>query len=173
MTLDPALIATALLTILGLIIMIQDWRSLEISAWHIYLFFGLSLGLGALAPLPGLTTGAHMLAAGLAFALPMAIRIYFKAVRKIDGLGEADVWLFAAGGAMIGPYLLGPWIFLTCFAGAILLLLPQSVATGRAHPDDPDAGAALPLTPLIIATSLALQIILRAEILAANYLPLP
>jgi Flp pilus assembly protein protease CpaA len=165
-----ALITLLPLLLLGAVIIWQDIQSLEIDSWIIYLFFASSLLLGATSPLSNLDMGAHLFSSGLAFGVALSIRLYFLKIRKIDGLGEADVWLIGAAGAITGPFLLGPWLFFASLLAVIFMFLPVKITGKRNHPDQEKVRNVLPLTPILIVTSTAFYIMARADINLLNYL---
>jgi Flp pilus assembly protein protease CpaA len=167
-----ALITLLPLLLLGVFIIWQDIQSLEIDSWLIYLFFTSSLLLGATSPLSNLDAGAHLFSAGLAFSVALSIRLYFLKIRKIDGLGEADVWLIGAAGAITGPFLLGPWLFFASLLAVICMFLPFKITGKRNHPDEEKILNVLPLAPILIITSIIFYIIAHAKITLLNYLPL-
>jgi Flp pilus assembly protein protease CpaA len=167
-----ALITLLPLLSVGAVIIWQDIQRLEIDSWLIYLFFAASLLLGATSPMPNLDAGAHLFSAGLAFSVSLSIRLYFLKIKKIDGLGEADVWLIGAAGAITGPFLLGPWLFFASLLAIIFMFLPFKITGKRNHPDEETAVNVLPLTPILIITSIIFYITAHAETTLLNYLPL-
>ena len=163
------LIMTLLVT-LSVAIMVQDYRTLHISAPLIYVFTVLSLLLTFLSPLPGLSFGAHCVGGAIAGVLAGGIRQYYLKFRKIDGLGEADVWILTCSGVLLGPMIFGFWLIVASIIGILLITLFAAVSGRDEHPDD-EKKSVLPLTPTLLVSIFVFNILTRLEYIPSNQLP--
>lgn len=153
MTYEIAAHATLIVTVVALAVhvMIEDIRHLEISLLPILLLCGLLIAEGLLFPGPFGALG-HLTGAGMGLCLGLATRVYIHWRTGTPAFGGADIILLAAGGGMLGPMLLGPWII-----GAVLTALlagfamPGRLGQRKADIDGIDLKA-LPLCPALLIT---------------------
>jgi len=168
--LEAALLASLLVA--GLWIVVQDYRSLEIEAWIIYAYTAVAALIATLVPLPGVDVTARLVGGALGAGVTGIFRIYFLKVRKIEGLGEADIWVAAAAGFLVGPFLLGPWLFVSSLLAAAFLVGNSAFFGVREHPDEDIERNVIPLTPIQIATSFAIFLALLTGLVPADQIPL-
>lgn len=145
-----------ILLALAAYILVEDLRRLEIPAWPVLTFTGLSLATGIAFPLSGLFAD-HALA-GMAAGLALAglTRGYIHLRTGHPAFGGADVALIGAGGALLGPSLLGPWILGAIALAALLSLAPH---LGRRASDlEGEILQVLPFCPALLLSLLPLRI---------------
>tara|TARA_Y100000815_G_scaffold257453_1_gene266046 strand:+ start:2003 stop:2512 length:510 start_codon:yes stop_codon:yes gene_type:complete len=157
---------------LGACIIRQDYKSLSINASLIYAFTAVSLATAVLAPLPDLNITAHFVGGFIAATTAVFTRLYFGKLRQIEALGEADVWLIASAGLLLGPFMFGPWLFVTATLSVILMCTNLPISGKRNAPEVDHDVSVMPLTPALIISMIILVVILHTELLPANQLPL-
>jgi prepilin signal peptidase PulO-like enzyme (type II secretory pathway) len=155
----------------GSAIIYQDMKTLNIDAWLIYLFTGISASSMLLASHSGVSIVEYIVAGAVAAFAGASIQFYFKRRLSKDALGEADVWLLASGGFLLGPFWLGQWIFIACAIAALLMLLAPKISGVRYESGKKAADSVLPFTPTIIATLIAMLVAQKTNIIDASNAP--
>ncbi|MCI4660469.1 MAG: A24 family peptidase [Neomegalonema sp.] len=121
---------------------LQDWRRRLVSDVTSFALIGFGLLNAALVSRPMvLEHGAAALGAGV--GLWSVDRLY-QAIRGRAGIGGADMLIFAAAGAWLGPSAL-PWVMVLAAGGAIVVvvLLDLGIAKDRTLPFVPALALAL------------------------------
>lgn len=144
----------AVLLALGAFVARADHRTTLVPLWSLMAFTAAASawGLGW-----GGATGsalASLLGAAIGAGLGLATRAWTARTQGREGFGEADVWILAAGGAILGHAWTGVWIGLAACTGLLL------VAMGRRRPDalSADGAPILPFLPTLLGTLTALAL---------------
>lgn len=153
---------------LGLAIIRHDLRALEIPAIPVLALAGLGLLAGLLFPLPPLGPGHALTGAALGIGLGIMGRAWAQWRIGVPAFGGADIAILAGAGAMLGPFLFGPWI-IAAVALALLgaLLLPRIAGQRSTLIDDTDV-AAIPFCPALILSWAAFALVARVDVLPAT-----
>lgn len=162
----------AILVLLGGAIARQDLRTLLIDARLIYVYCAISATLAGVAPVPYISVTQHFTGAAIGLGTVCVVWLYFTKLRKIEAIGEADIWLIPAAGLMVGPYHFATWLLSATAVAMLLMLFSKRLSGRRSHPEITENVTAMPLTPTLIATMVIYTILLRAEVLLANQIPL-
>jgi prepilin signal peptidase PulO-like enzyme (type II secretory pathway) len=93
----------------------------QVAATDLYLF-------AALAAPPNLTQ--RLLGGLIAFAALMLVKLLYARLRRRDGLGLGDVWLFAALACWMGPLAL-PWLLSTAALAALIATMLLAALHGQ------------------------------------------
>jgi hypothetical protein len=159
------LIPLVTLSALGVGIIIEDMRYLHINAFAGLGFTLLAIACGVILPLPGLSASAALAGASIAMATATATRGYIHLRTGVPAFGGADIALITAAGAMIGPYILGPWILFTIIF-ALILSVAFSKAGFRTAQIDGEAHKVMPLCPAILVSLGLTYIMLRTGLIS-------
>ena len=140
-----------IIAILAIYILIEDIKHLEISLVAVLLLSALLLTEGLIFPGPTGLIG-HLSGAALGLILGVTTRLYILWRTGRPAFGGADIIILAAGGGMLGPMFVGPWII-----GAVIVALTAGLLVpkyfGRRQIDMSGVQMnALPLCPALLVT---------------------
>lgn len=140
-----------ILTGLSVQVIIEDLRKMEIAISTILALTIFSILTGILFPLPGLKPDHALWGASLGLAAGTATRGYIHWRTGSPTFGGADIALISAAGALLGPFLLGPWLIIVSIIGILLFLIASNFT--RQADIDGTAVTVLPFCPAIILST--------------------
>lgn len=161
------LIAAFALAVLAGRVLIEDIRHLSINA---SLVLALTIGqiiFAMIWPLQGLQPGHAMAGAACGLSLAVMTRAYTHLRTGVPAFGGADIALICGSGALLGPFLLGPWIFLSAMTALLLSRLMPALGVRSESVDDEEL-AVLPFCPALILCAGSLFLLARTGLLPAQ-----
>lgn len=102
-------------------IVIEDIRKLEVPAIPVLVLTIVSIMTGILLPLQDLSADHALWGAALGLAIATGTRLYIHWRVGVAAFGGADIALICGTGGLLGPYLLGIWLFVAALVGAIMI----------------------------------------------------
>lgn len=122
----PELVLLALLGSLGVVIIVEDYRRLEIREIWLVAFALLALAHALVAPLPGVSSLAAIAGGLVAAAVTLLVGLAMQRRTGHQALGGADVYLAFGGGCLLGIGVIGAWILgFALLAGLAWRLAPR------------------------------------------------
>lgn len=164
------MILLAIMTGLGLYILREDLRELEIPAIPVFLLAGLASIFGVAFPLlggpitPGLATA--LTGGSIGLALSVFVRLYTTWRVGAPAFGGADIVLIIGGGAMLGPVHFGPWLLAACVIALVLALIGPRLLRKRDTNIDGEALKVIPFCPALLMSWAAIWALARTGQLA-------
>ena len=144
------------LTGLGLYVLREDLRNMEIPALPVFSLTSLALAFGIFFPLaggpisPGLATAATGGLIGL--GLSVFVRLYTTWRVGAPAFGGADILLIIGGGGMLGPVYFGPWLLAACVIALLLAFIGPSLARRRETEIEGERLRVIPFCPALLAS---------------------
>lgn len=133
----------------------DDLIAMEIPAGKVLVLTVLAIVHGILFPLDGLSGNAGLAGAATGLALGTLTRGYIHLRTGVAAFGGADIALLAAGGGLLGPFLLGPWVIMAGLLAVLGALLPALGARAtHLEPEDREVRA-LPFCPALLVSAVA------------------
>ena len=143
----------------------EDMRNLEISALPVFGLGGMLILNGYLFPPPGLAPSDAYIGACMGLLIGAATRSYIRWRTGHAGFGEADIVLIGGIGGLLGPYLIGPWLFAAASTGIVLFMIP---AARRSHESETGTIKVIPFCPTLILSAGLVHALVLAGLLPAN-----
>lgn len=133
---------------LSVILAIQDWKTTYVSFPGLIILacLGFAASLSSPYPIPGIE---HVLGGGIAAFIGVFTAWFMKRLTGRTAFGEADIWLLAAGGALVGLQ----WVAILFGLVSLLGLLAYPLAK---RADDEEEGTIMPLIPILVISTLIL-----------------
>ena len=130
----------------------SDLAGLEISVSPVLWLTGLAILTGIVFPLPGLAPDAALAGAATGLGLGTLTRGYIHMRTGVAAFGGADIAMLTAGGALLGPGLLGPWVISAAVLGLVMSPILSQTRFRRMDIDGVRVSAA-PFCPALITSA--------------------
>jgi prepilin signal peptidase PulO-like enzyme (type II secretory pathway) len=150
------MILLAGLTGLGLYVLREDLREMEIPALPVFLLTALAVAFGIFFPLAGspVPPGFASAAVGglIGLGLSAFVRLYTTWRVGAPAFGGADILLIAGGGAMLGPVYFGPWLLAACIIALLLAFIGPALARRRETEIEGETLRVIPFCPALLVS---------------------
>lgn len=138
----------SLFTAISLILAWQDWKTTHVNFLGLLVLAALGFLCVFLSPYP-IPMLDHLIGGLLGGAMGLMATVFIGRLTGKTAFGEADTYILAAGGALVGIQWVGPLIGIS----ALLAILVFPFAT---RTDEEEQTTILPLLPILILTTLIL-----------------
>lgn len=126
----------------------KDHKTTHVTLLDLLVLAGLGTLIGVQTPFHQTSLVEHLIGAGLALVVTLAVRWFGQAWTQREAFGEADVWVATIGGFVIGMQWLPVWLGASTAIGLVFYVFLSR--------EDEDGQKILPFLPTMFITLLTI-----------------